>query len=540
MPKIQVDMFEVQLGAAILLQFQVDGRPVRVLADAGIKASGYERDHVLRKLLPILDEGGDRHIHLVIGTHYDEDHLAGLVPVIEHEDITIDEAWMPPVANDTEPHALDGSLSESDLLAHQFYEGGGGARLARYVRAKRADVETLHVFEGRHELHNEQSLHGLRRSLLAWPNDEMPLQGGFENVISEDLLFLRQQLEQPEAPDERDHAVGLDVEPAPEVEEAIAWARRGPMAPEPLWLGRPFALSLDHQLDIRKRVAEVSPEAAAAQQLTFAEIGKSSAEDAINAAALYDVVSALRRKRVPIRTEIIPDGEPRRYAWRDDLRRFVPAARGGTEPILMLLGPSQGLVRKHWNRLPVEQATRVALSFIVPIKSITPSNQLSYVMRFEHAGQGMLVSGDAGCVDFKLDRTHYHPRLLQALLPLHVLQVAHHGGANGHFYRVLDAAGYADQTDHSYLLLSHATDDRHRPSEEFRLFLLATLGRGEDVQLLFTSKPKPEKVRDFVEAFHPVVGRESDRGDVRLVFNAGSFRRGRWEVASHAVAPGSG
>jgi beta-lactamase superfamily II metal-dependent hydrolase len=536
MPQIQVDMFEVQLGAAILLQFQVDGRPVRILADAGIKASGYDRDHVLRKLLPILDAGGDRRIHLVIGTHYDEDHLAGLVPVIEHEDITIGEAWMPPIANDTEPHALDSPLSERDLLAHQFYEDGGGARLAGYVRAKRADVEILHVFEGQYELNNEQSLYGLRRNLLAWPSQERPLEDGFENVISEDLQFLRQQLEQPEAPDERDHAVGLDVEPAPEVEEAIAWARRGPMASEPLWLGRPFALSLDHQLEIRKRVAEVSPDVASAQQLTFAEIRKGSAEDAINAAALYDVVSALRRKRVPIRTEIIPDGEPRRYAWRGDLGRFVPAARGGTEPILTLLGPSRGLVRKHWNRLPVEQATRVALSFIVPIKSITPSNQLSYVMRFEHAGQGMLVSGDAGCVDFKLDRTHYHPRLLQALLPLHVLQVAHHGGANGHFYRVLDAAGYADQTDHSYLLLSHATDDRHRPSEEFRLFLLATLGRGEDVQLLFTSKPKPEKVRDFVEAFHPVVGRESDRGDVRLIFNAGSFRRGRWEVASHAVA----
>lgn len=540
MPQIQVDMFEVQLGAAVLLQFQVDGRRVKVLADAGIKASGYERDHVLRKLLPILDEGGDRHIHLVIGTHYDEDHLAGLVSVIEHEDITIDEAWMPPVANDAEPHALDAPLSEGDLLAHQFYGNEGGARLARYVRTKRADVETLRVFEGDCELHNEQSLYGLRRNWLAWPSRERPVEDGFENVISEDLQFLRRQIEQPEAPDEHDHAVGLDVEPAPEVEEAVAWARRGPLAPEPFWPGRPSALSLDHQLEIRKRVAELAPDAAAAQRLTFAEIRKSSAEDAINAAALHEVVSALRRKRVPIRTEIIPDGEPRRYAWRGDLRRFVPAARGGAEPTLTLLGPSRGLVRKHWNRLPVEQATRVALSFVIPIKSITPSNQLSYVMRFQHAGQGMLVSGDAGCVDFKVDRTRYHPRLLQALLPLHVVQVAHHGGANGHFYRVLDAAGFADQTDHAYLLLSHATDDRHRPSEEFRLFLLGALGRGEGVQLLFTSRPKPEKVRDFLEAIHPVVGHEGDRGDVRLVFSRGRFRKGSWEVASHAVAPQSG
>jgi len=34
---IQVDMFEVQLGAALLLQFRIDsGQVVRILADAGV------------------------------------------------------------------------------------------------------------------------------------------------------------------------------------------------------------------------------------------------------------------------------------------------------------------------------------------------------------------------------------------------------------------------------------------------------------------------------------------------------------------------
>jgi hypothetical protein len=42
MPHMQIDMFEVQLGAAILLQFTTDDGPIRVLADAGVKASGYE------------------------------------------------------------------------------------------------------------------------------------------------------------------------------------------------------------------------------------------------------------------------------------------------------------------------------------------------------------------------------------------------------------------------------------------------------------------------------------------------------------------
>ena len=37
---IQIDMFDVQLGAAMLLQFTIDGENVRILADAGVKASG--------------------------------------------------------------------------------------------------------------------------------------------------------------------------------------------------------------------------------------------------------------------------------------------------------------------------------------------------------------------------------------------------------------------------------------------------------------------------------------------------------------------
>lgn len=41
-----------------------------------------------------------------------------------------------------------------------------------------------------------------------------------------------------------------------------------------------------------------------------------------------------------------------------------------------------------------------------------------------------------------------------------MIQVAHYGGANAHFYRVLNAAKYPEQHDWSYLLLSHATEDK--------------------------------------------------------------------------------
>jgi hypothetical protein len=179
----------------------------------------------------------------------------------------------------------------------------------------------------------------------------------------------------------------------------------------------------------------------------------------------------------------------------------------------------------------VLESSKLALAFRGEIRSITPSNQLSYIGCFRHAGQAILVTGDAGCVDFALDRDSYHPALLAALRPLHVIQVAHHGGNNAHFYRVLAAAGYPEQTQPSYLLLSHAFHDRTRPSEVFHDFLLTALDDGDDIRLLFTSQPDRDKVQDYLGALHPPVGGTGDVGDVQLRFD-----QGQWMVTRHAVA----
>ena len=113
-------------------------------------------------------------------------------------------------------------------------------------------------------------------------------------------------------------------------------------------------------------------------------------------------------------------------------------------------------------------------------------------------GQGILVSGDAGFVDFAPPRGEYYPALLDALLPLHVVQVAHHAGNNAHFYRALLAAGYADQEAESLLLVSHATRDRFRPSDGVRhLPGAGPRGPGWASRILFTSKPSAAKVRNY-------------------------------------------
>ena len=59
--------------------------------------------------------------------------------------------------------------------------------------------------------------------------------------------------------------------------------------------------------------------------------------------------------------------------------------------------------------------------------------------------------------------------MIDALKPLHVMQVAHHGGNNADFYRLLEAADYQGQTAPSFLLLSHALHDKNvRPTSYAR------------------------------------------------------------------------
>src|SRR5262249_35841755 len=136
------------------------------------------------------------------------------------------------------------------------------------------------------------------------------------------------------------------------------------------------------------------------------------------------------------------------------------------------------------------------------IKSITPSNQLSYVAHLAVEQQGILITGDAGFVDFKPPRkADYYDDLLKALAPLDVVQVAHHGGNAAHFYRVLRAAGYPSRP--SFLLLSHATEDKHRPAEQFRELVQDSREAGDPVNILFTAKPLPEKIQGIEDLVHP-------------------------------------
>jgi hypothetical protein len=92
-----------------------------------IPAAVTKQDHALGPLKQSMVDFGANNLRLdlVIGTHYDADHLEGLMPIIADRDITITEAWMPPVANDTEPHALEDEPLERKLLPKQLESENG-------------------------------------------------------------------------------------------------------------------------------------------------------------------------------------------------------------------------------------------------------------------------------------------------------------------------------------------------------------------------------------------------------------------------------
>jgi hypothetical protein len=279
-----------------------------------------------------------------------------------------------------------------------------------------------------------------------------------------------------------------------------------------------------------------SPQDALQLLTRVALIRKSTARNAINAVSLNKLVRALKARNVPIRSLCIDAGQPRFFRWgASNWPSFgeisAPTYQARLEPKITLLGPSRQLVKKHRDKLPIGTYAAAMLTKI-PIKRIWPSNQLSYVFKLEFNDQKILITGDAGCVDFKPSRNSpYFPALLGALDQLHVVQVAHHAGNNAHFYRALLQSGYATNTSNeSFLMLSHATWDPHRPTPEFQQFVEQLEINGLSLGLLFTSEPITKKVQRYRHLGCSVVGSPQACGDVRLTFDANN-----WQVDLHAI-----
>ena len=575
MNDIQVDMYPVGLGSAMLLQFTDKyGKRVRILADGGVgrgKDPKRVRDALLGEFL--LEGGQQVRLDLVVGTHYDEDHLSGLVPIIEDERFQIGEIWLPPIINDIgDMHKEPIQIENSVMLAHQFNdEKLGSERLSRYLQAKTEIIAEVVGFLERNEATEtgkSQLFAELRTLSERLKNTilESPIPEVWQRPISEFrdieqcagrcfhlMLSAGHTILGNAYADKRENYIfeeEIEVGHADQYWEYPPWNwdesdimdRKGKYIISKLKFA-PFngVDAIRAFLCAAERPAW-KRHSGGALHVTSAllEILKGQARDAINAKTLSDVVGALRARnkisktRVELHCHVISAGKPLRLGWDMIGRRFVASDEVCKDnPSLKVMAPSDGLIQKHYTRLPVGRLGLMAALFEYDLKWVTPSNQLSYVVRAEYKGQGILVSGDTGMVDFVRRSRRprkYEEALLKELMPLHVVQVAHHGGRNWYFYEVLMKAGYSGSQERSYLLLSHAVNDHHRPSGVFAEFMLDLRKGTCNATVLFTSRPKSDRVCAFGSMVERPVGPSRDEGPIRV-----SFKQGRWSVDQHWV-----
>jgi hypothetical protein len=296
MARIQVDMFEVQLGAALLLQFQTKTeRVIRVLADAGVAAGGYSKHHVHNKLDEAFVAFGNkqRYLDLIIGTHYDADHLEGLVSIIDDKSIHIREAWMPPVANDAEPHPADQRVEDRHFLGRQFVGKNGERVLNAYLHAKADICQQLEElewmgYERSRQISDKPRLHDIKKE-----HEKTSLQFFKQHVESANATL--GEYEYSHADEDFPADVLLSSNLSSDLRLFL--------------LGAPSRNNMNVQ-ELFRGCGDDSQSLAAAQMRSIAYIRRSSARDAINATSLAKVVKSLKAREIPTSYNMVQDGQP--------------------------------------------------------------------------------------------------------------------------------------------------------------------------------------------------------------------------------------
>lgn len=565
---IQVDMFEVQLGAAMLMQFRLaSGEVVRILADAGVdKASGYKTDHVFSKLFDgcgsatgvwtDFDTTTEPRLNLIIGTHYDADHLRGLVPIIDHHALPIDEIWLPPVQDDQEDVSASSVSGGNAHLAQRLLDDDGGTVIRKYLHDKVRRIQEVDSIYQNLAAQDER----LQELNLTDRNETIPAPefNANDRELGRAIHYFERHISVANRTlgihdDEDHHAHDADEQQEFDTLQEVlnSNVRHWQYTMARHWRARrPFGRWLEEFSDA-VAIGLIAHGTQPPEFLALANIRKSLAKDAITAIYLDEVVKAIRSRNqagvtptIRIRCETISEGQPRYFFWsKGQFREGHPSFKKG-ELGFHLLGPSAQLVAKLQKKIPVGLMMFAYSDKGLKSGSVTPSNRLSYVMRFHLNDEAILISGDAGFSDFAPSGTTlFYPDLLKQLKSLQVVQVAHHGGINHLFYKALYEADLPKQKSWCFLLLSHAENDKTRPRAEFGHFVnLFRWDQGDNVSVLFTSQPMPAKVMAFNDLVHPAVlpsGKSvANRGDVRLGFPFtpdSSKSNIAWRVEAHAI-----
>jgi hypothetical protein len=552
MRKIQVDMFAVGLGAAVLTQFSLkDGDRLTVLADGGGLTST-NPNAVVKKLPDALKgfkQDSKLRLDLIVGTHYDADHLKGLIPIIEETSIEIGEIWLPPVRNDGPK--IPGAIDADEFLAQLFFDDSDGKLLPDYLWDKAYQVAELYELERKtfEIIKNDNGRIPLftysEEGQIPMSTDELPRKGS-EIDHTEMLRLFRSFFESHIT-----HATArtgarsvhetasYDSNYLRELEDWKAIRTRRDVYD--LW---PDFFYFEY---LFKRIVKEAPSRARVVPAALASVRRAKSEDAINGTYLIEVINALRKRSQHLRPQchFVSGDRPSEFVWSSTERRFLireDEAKG--KVILKLLGPSDRLIQQLSDKIPVA-AYAFALMRISDLtyrESITSaSNRLSYIFTLEMDRQKILISGDAGCYGFRGKNNEFSEELLLPIASPQVVQVAHHGGRNYDFYHALIAAGFGNAKGPVFLLLSHEPRSKHRPSDAFREFIELVKAKRREVHLLFTSKPSEAKVHVYKDCIYSAVSEVSEEGDIRLLYGYRQrrslrfLRKAEWQVQKHSI-----
>lgn len=110
---VKITMLNVKDGDAIIIELKKTGKALVMVIDGG--EPGYYKTKMKPKLEAILKIHNKKAPDIVVCTHYDSDHIGGLIPLIEDYILDIKEVWVHKT-----PELLKGYIEKAILLKEQL------------------------------------------------------------------------------------------------------------------------------------------------------------------------------------------------------------------------------------------------------------------------------------------------------------------------------------------------------------------------------------------------------------------------------------
>ena len=137
---IKIHILDVKDGDAIILELSKDDKNLVMVIDGG--KTSYYTEKMKPKLKEILKANNKQAPDIIVCTHYDSDHIGGLIPLIEDYIADIREVWI-----HRTPDLINTYINKSNLLLEQKSKNVGNLaceriQLPRKINESRIWVET--------------------------------------------------------------------------------------------------------------------------------------------------------------------------------------------------------------------------------------------------------------------------------------------------------------------------------------------------------------------------------------------------------------